>query len=41
VAEVPVRLPRAQRGNSAEIESLRDEILRHHRQLIGAAAPVD
>ena len=43
VAEVPVRLPRAQRGNSAEIESLRDEILRHHRELIGtaAAAPVD
>ena len=38
VAEVPVRLPRAQRGNSAEIESLRDEILRHHRELIGTAA---
>jgi len=40
VAEVPVRLARTQRGNSAEIESLRDEILRHHRQLIGAAAAV-
>ncbi len=42
VAEVPVRLPRSQRDNSAEIESLRDEILRRHRELIGggATAPV-
>ena len=40
VAEVPVRLPRGQRDNSAEIESLRDEILRNHRQLIGTAAVV-
>ncbi len=37
VAEVPVRLPRARRDNAAEIEALRDEILRQHRQLIGAA----
>jgi ABC-type nitrate/sulfonate/bicarbonate transport system ATPase subunit len=36
VAEVPVALPRGQRGNAAEIESLRDEILRRHRQLIAA-----
>ena len=38
VAEVPVTLPRGRRANAAEIEALRDEILRHHRELIGAAA---
>lgn len=38
VAEVPVTLPRSRRGNAAEIEALRDGILRHHRELIGAAA---
>jgi NitT/TauT family transport system ATP-binding protein len=38
VAEVPVALPRSQRGDSAAIESLRDEILRRHRQLIGSTA---
>jgi ABC-type nitrate/sulfonate/bicarbonate transport system ATPase subunit len=37
VADVPVSLARNRRHNSAEIELLRDEILRHHRELIGAA----
>ena len=37
VADVPVRLARNRRDSSAEIEPLREEILRHHRELIGAA----
>lgn len=37
VADVPVSLARNRR-HSAEIERLRDEILRRHRELIGAAA---
>jgi ABC-type nitrate/sulfonate/bicarbonate transport system ATPase subunit len=37
VADVPVSLVRNRR-HSTEIEQLRDEILRHHRELIGAAA---
>lgn len=39
VADVPVSLARGRR-HSAEIEVLRDEILRHHRELIGAAGAV-
>lgn len=38
VAEVPVSLARNRRQSSVEIERLRDEILRRHRELIGAAA---
>ncbi|MGA9366488.1 MAG: ABC transporter ATP-binding protein [Steroidobacteraceae bacterium] len=38
VADVPVDLGRDHRHSSAEIERLRDEILRRHRELIGAAA---
>jgi NitT/TauT family transport system ATP-binding protein len=38
VADVPVGLARNRRHSSAEIELLRDEILRHHRELIGAVA---
>jgi len=38
VAEVPVSLARDRRHGSAEIELLRDEILRRHRELIGTAA---
>ena len=37
VADVPVSLARNRR-HSAEIERLRDEVLRRHRELIGAAA---
>ena len=39
VGQVPVNLARNHRGSSAEIELLRDEVLRHHRELIGAAGP--
>jgi ABC-type nitrate/sulfonate/bicarbonate transport system ATPase subunit len=38
VADVPVSLARNRRHSSADIELLREEILRHHRELIGAAA---
>jgi ABC-type nitrate/sulfonate/bicarbonate transport system ATPase subunit len=38
VADVPVSLARNRRHNSADIELLREEILRRHRELIGAAA---
>ena len=38
VADMPVRLARNRRHSSADIELLRDEILRQHRELIGAAA---
>ncbi|HVS76067.1 MAG TPA: ATP-binding cassette domain-containing protein, partial [Steroidobacteraceae bacterium] len=38
VADVPVSLARNRRHSGAEIERLRDEILRRHRELIGAAA---
>jgi len=38
VADVPVSLARDLRHSGAEIERLRDEILRRHRELIGAAA---
>jgi len=38
VADVPVGLARNRRQSGAEIELLRDEILRRHRELIGAAA---
>jgi ABC-type nitrate/sulfonate/bicarbonate transport system ATPase subunit len=38
VADVPVSLARNRRESGAEIERLRDEILRRHRELIGAAA---
>lgn len=38
VADVPVSLARNRRQSSSEIERLRDEILRRHRELIGAAA---
>ena len=38
LADVPVSLARNRRGSGAEIEVLRDEILRRHRELIGAAA---
>ncbi len=42
LADVPVSLARNRRGSGAEIEVLRDEILRRHRELIGAAAePVE
>jgi sulfonate transport system ATP-binding protein len=36
VADVPVSLARNRRHSGAEIERLRDEVLRHHRELIGA-----
>ncbi len=39
MAEVPVALPRSQRSDRGEIETLRDEVLRRHRALIDAAAP--
>lgn len=41
VDAVPVSLTRSRRHSSAEIERLREEVLRHHRELIGAsgAAP--
>ena len=38
LADVPVSLARNRRQSSAEIELLRDQILRRHRELIGAAA---
>lgn len=38
LADVPVSLARNRRESSAEIERLRDEILRRHRELIGATA---
>lgn len=38
LADMPVSLARSRRQSSAEIELLRAEILRHHRELIGAAA---
>ena len=38
LADVPVSLARNRRQSGAEIELLRDEILRRHRELIGAAA---
>jgi NitT/TauT family transport system ATP-binding protein len=38
LADAPVSLARHRRHSGAEIESLRDEILRRHRELIGAAA---
>ena len=38
LADVPVRLARNRRQSGAEIELLRDEILRRHRELIGTAA---
>jgi ABC-type nitrate/sulfonate/bicarbonate transport system ATPase subunit len=38
VADVPVSLARSRRHSSADIETLREEILRRHRELIGAAA---
>jgi NitT/TauT family transport system ATP-binding protein len=38
VADVPVSLARSRRHSSADIELLREEILRRHRELIGAAA---
>jgi ABC-type nitrate/sulfonate/bicarbonate transport system ATPase subunit len=38
VADVPVSLARDRRQSSADIELLREEILRRHRALIGAAA---
>ena len=38
VADLPVGLARNRRHSGAEIELLRNEILRHHRELIGAAA---
>lgn len=45
VADVPVSLARNRRESGAEIERLREEILRRHRELIGAggeaAAPVE
>jgi len=37
LADVPVSLARNRRHSGAEIELLRDEILRRHRELIGAA----
>lgn len=37
VADVPVSVARNRRYSSAEIEPLREQILRHHRELIGAA----
>jgi NitT/TauT family transport system ATP-binding protein len=45
VADVPVDLARNRRHSGVEIERLRDEILRRHRELIGggaeSAAPVE
>jgi ABC-type nitrate/sulfonate/bicarbonate transport system ATPase subunit len=45
VADVPVGLARNRRHSGVEIERLRDEILRRHRELIGggaeSAAPVE
>ena len=44
VGDVPVGLARNRRHSSAEIERLREEVLRHHRELIGAVGaptPVD
>ncbi|MGH8294512.1 MAG: ABC transporter ATP-binding protein [Steroidobacteraceae bacterium] len=44
VADAPVSLARNRRHGGAELERLREEILRHHRQLIGTAgatAPVE
>ena len=38
VADVPVSLARNHRHSGADIERLRDEILRRHRELIGVAA---
>ena len=38
VADVPVSLARNLRHSGAEIERLRDEVLRRHRELLGAAA---
>ncbi len=38
VGEVEVSLARSQRHSGPEIELLRDEVLRHHRELIGSAA---
>jgi ABC-type nitrate/sulfonate/bicarbonate transport system ATPase subunit len=38
VADVPVSLARNRRHSSTDIELLREEILRRHRELIGAAA---
>ena len=38
LADVPVSLARNRRQSTAEIELLRDEILRRHRELIGASA---
>jgi NitT/TauT family transport system ATP-binding protein len=38
VADVPVSLARNRRHSASEIERLREEILRHHRELIGGAA---
>ncbi|MHB8813040.1 MAG: ABC transporter ATP-binding protein [Steroidobacteraceae bacterium] len=38
VADVPVGLARNRRQSREEIERLRDEIMRRHRELIGAAA---
>ena len=37
VADLPVSLARSRRHSSAEIEPLREQILRQHRELIGAA----
>jgi NitT/TauT family transport system ATP-binding protein len=37
VADIPVDLARSRRHSGAEIELLREQILRHHRELIGAA----
>ena len=44
VADVPVGLARNRRHSSAEIERLREEVLLHHRELlgaVGATTPVD
>jgi ABC-type nitrate/sulfonate/bicarbonate transport system ATPase subunit len=38
VADVPVHLARNRRRGGAEIELLREQVLRQHRELIGAAA---
>jgi len=38
LADLPVSLARDRRDSGAEIERLRNEILRRHRELIGAAA---
>jgi ABC-type nitrate/sulfonate/bicarbonate transport system ATPase subunit len=40
VADVPVSLARNRRHSSAEIERLREEVLRHHRELIEAAGAI-